>query len=109
MKSETKIAEENIKTKNKVFYILVSILMLVSTIYLASAYTPTYELCFDENGRGIECYSLNAVFSDYYGFNGEVFFWNRTLTFEEAEEIGKELFQDLCFIKGRGIDCAQWK
>ncbi|KKL07506.1 hypothetical protein LCGC14_2585290, partial [marine sediment metagenome] len=65
MKEETEIAEENIKTKNKVFYIFVSILMLVSTIYLASAYTPVYDLCFDENGRGIEC-------ETYWKFNYEI-------------------------------------
>ena len=74
------------KTRNKVFYILILALMLIFTIYFVSAYTPTRNLCFDEDGRGIECYGLDRKLVAYYEFG----VWDKALTQEQVEHLFSE-------------------
>lgn len=81
---------------------LIGILLIGNVL----AYTPTYELCFDEDGRGYECYD-GILYIDEYAI------WERVLSEEQSEflfndGLGRILITDLCFENGLGYKCFSW-
>ena len=99
------VQEDVFKMKKLIIFSM--IFLMVMTII--SAYTPTYELCFDENGRGITCldkveYSLR----EYIGAKGGGAGYIWTMEIEDMNVTWHIIwFNDFCFTEGRGHFCYQ--
>ncbi len=113
-------------------------MMLLISISSISSY-PLHDVCFDENGRGIEClveWKFNNVtignntitwwskgemnnlsgfnFSFFEGKMDGLFSFNPSqedieyLKYWWNEGNGRGIYDDLCFIEGRGVKCFQY-